>query len=86
MGILAIVLGGFITALLLSAFSRVHPAAWGCLLPVAASGVMVVLVAFMPSGSTDAVAVPFVFVGVAIGSIAGAFVGGWMRSHNGELL
>ncbi len=85
MSILAVISAGFIVALSLTTLTRVHPAAFGCLLPVAASGLVFAQMLLWPSGSsTDGLAVPFMFAWVAIGSVAGAAIGGWMRLKQDE--
>ena len=85
MSILAVIFASFIVALCLTALTRVHPAAFGCLLPVAGSGLVFARMLLWPSGSsTDGLAVPFMFVWVAVGSVAGAAIAGWMRSKKGE--
>jgi hypothetical protein len=72
----------FIVALLLSAFTPVHPAAYGCLLPILATAAVFLMVSYWPNGSsTQAVAIPFAFIFVACGSIPGAFAGGGIRNY-----
>jgi hypothetical protein len=66
--------------LALSAFTRVHPAAYGCLLPILAAILMIITVSFWPNGSsTQAVGIPFAFIYAALGSIPGAFAGAGLR-------
>ena len=77
----AIIAVSFLTSLLLSAFTRVHPAACGCLLPILAAGGILLMVSLWPGGSTDAVAVPFAFIFAASGSIPGVFAGAAIKPH-----
>lgn len=81
----AMIVVSFLVSLLLSAFTRVHPAAYGCLLPVLASLAVCLIVAYRPNGSsTQPVAIPFAFVFVAFGSIPGAFAGAGLRQYLGR--
>ena len=74
----------FFLAALLPVVTRVHPAAYGCLLPIAAAGIYAVAISLWPSGSMDAVGVPFMFLFVAAGSVPGAFLGGLLRGPEEE--
>jgi hypothetical protein len=72
----------FILSLLLSAFTPIHPAAYGCLLPILAAIVVILMVSYWPNGSsTQAVGIPFAFMFVACGSIPGAFAGEAMKNY-----
>lgn len=67
----------FIVSLLLSAFTPLHPAAYGCFLPIFATGAVILMVSYWPNGSsTQPVAIPLAFIFVACGSIPGAFASG----------
>lgn len=81
MTVSAMIVCAFGVSLALSTFTRVHPAAWGCLLPVAATVALILMVSFGPGGtSTSPVGIPFAFLFTAIGSIPGAFAGAGLRS------
>lgn len=72
----------FVASLLLSVYTPVHPAAYGCLLPVFAAVGALLTVWFWPNGSsTQAVGIPFAFIFVACGSIPGACAGRAIRIY-----
>lgn len=77
----AMIFCAFGISLALSAFTRVHPAAWGCLLPIAATVAVILMVSIGAGGSsTSPVGIPFAFLFTALGSIPGAFAGAGLRS------
>lgn len=78
----AMIIISFGVSLALSAFTRLHPAAYGCLLPVVATVAMIFLMPYWAGGSSTApVAIPFAFIFVALGSIPGAFAGAGLRQY-----
>lgn len=83
----AIIAVAFLATTLLSALTRIHPGAFGCLVPVVATALLTLTISFWPSGSSsEGVALPLIFLFAAAGSVPGAFVGGWIRSSKGEEL
>jgi hypothetical protein len=83
---MVVLVAGFFLSYVLSMVTKVQPAAYGCLLPVAATVLWLIVIIVWPQGSMDAVSVPFVFLFGAAGSISGAFVAGMVRTTGGEKL
>lgn len=77
---MGVFVAGFFLSYVLSMVTKVHPSAYGCLLPIAATLLCIIAITVWPSGSMDAVSVPFVFLFGAAGSISGAFVASLMRT------
>ena len=81
------VFGGLLLlSFLLSVLTKVHPAAYGCLLPIAATILYTAAVMLWPQHSMDAAGIPFIFAFAAGGSISGAFIAGLLRTAGGEKL
>lgn len=75
---LAIIFGAFIVTAALTVFTRLHPMAVGCLIPIAAAlGVTVYLAVNPPTSSTASLAIPFMAIFAAMGSIPAAFLAGF---------
>ena len=81
---MAVFAGLLLLSFLLSVLTKVHPAAYGCLLPIGATVLYALAIAMWPQGSMDALGIPFVLAFGAAGSISGAFVAGLLRSNEGE--
>jgi len=76
----ATIAGAFLITLLIGAFTRLHPAACAVVLPVLAAAGALAAIALWPTGSsTDAIAVPMVFLFALMGSVPGAVSGALIR-------
>ncbi|MDT9599822.1 hypothetical protein [Sphingosinicella rhizophila] len=85
MSIEALILGAFMLALLLSLFTRVHPATYGCLVPMVTGLIIAASLLIWRYGTSTAVLeIPAVMFWTSVGSIPGAFLAGWIRTLNGE--
>lgn len=85
MSIEAIITAAFLVTLLLAAFTRPHPATFGCALPIAAAALYLVAITLWPTDSSpDDLGVTSMFAFVAAGSIPGVFVGSWIRTRRGD--
>jgi len=81
--IMLVIAGAFCVTLLLSWRTTIHPAAYGCAMPFVAAAIMIVLLMILPIGnSTAPVAVPFIAIFAALGSMPGAMIGGSLRSRD----
>jgi hypothetical protein len=68
----------FAVTFLLVTLTRLHPMAVGCLLPLAAAGAVWILLAIRPAeSSTASLAIPFMAVFAAAGSVPAAFLAGF---------
>jgi uncharacterized membrane protein YfcA len=75
-----LVLIAFCASTLLTVFTRVHPAAYGCVVPfVAVAGLVIYMALGRPGTSTAVLMIPIAFFSTAIGSVGGAFAGAWLR-------
>lgn len=80
-----IAIGAGIATMVLSWRTRIHPAAYACIVPIIAAVIMFfILLMFRPGNSTAPGAVPLLLLFAAGGSIPGAFIGGWLRGRSGN--